>query len=283
MRTERQLIDRYLKDIRDFPKLTHQEEVRYLKEYKTHRNPKAQSRLVQSNLRFVVSVAVKYQHQGLELLELINEGNLGLMEAVDKFNLEKYGSLKFISYAVWWIRASIMKALFNKSRLIRSPSHKVTKMGAVSRYVDQSLQKFGFVDYHYIARELAISPNDVVEILSLNNKRISLDAPLDGDGGKELRHMMGDESAEPPDNIVDAKFRQQAVEKLVGILNGKEKEVVRGYFGLGLHVSLNLRQVGKKLNISTERVRQIRNNAMAKMRNRSQWVLRGEIVLAAAG
>lgn len=268
-KNDQDFVNQYLKEIRHYPQLEKQEERKLLEKYRANGSKEAFDKLVTSNLRFVVSVAVKYQNQGLAIPELINEGNLGLMEAVRRFDPAKY-SVKFISYAVWWIRQSIIKSLYETSRLVRVSAEKESKLKNVNRLAEASLQEFGRLDYDFVARKSHSKVHDVEQILSLGSNRVSLDAPVSDDEDSNIYELIPDETIEAPDHFLEEAGTRESVKELMNVLNSQEKNVVSYYFGMEKETSFNLDQIGRKLKLSKERVRQIKKNALEKIREQFQ-------------
>jgi len=264
-RTDQDFVNQYLKEIRDFPQLDKPGERVLLNEYRNTGSKKALDTLTTSNLRFVVSVAIKYQYQGLSMPELINEGNLGLIEGIKRFNPDNY-SVKFISYAVWWIRQSIIKALYEKSRLVRVSAEKESKIKKVNRMVEDSLQEFGVIDCAFVAKKTGSKFHEVEQILSLSRNRISMDMQIDSENASDLHDLIEDEHTETPDQFLDTQGIYQMVSEMVDKLTLQEQKVVRFYFGIGQEASCNLEQVGRKMGISKERVRQVKKRALEKIR-----------------
>jgi len=262
--TDQDFVNQYLKEIRPYPVLNAKQERELLEEYKRTGSKVAFQKLITSNLRFVVSVSVKYQNQGLAMPELINEGNLGLIEAVKRFSLAN--NVKFISYAVWWIRQSIIKALYEKSRLVRVSAEKESKLRRVNRMTELSLQEFGLIDYDYVARRSESKQYEVAQILSLSNNRVSLDEPFGEENDSSIYDLISDEHTEAPDAFLSGASTRQSIYEMMEDLNFQEKFVIRHYFGIDLETDFNLEQIGKKLKISKERVRQIKKKALEKMK-----------------
>jgi RNA polymerase primary sigma factor len=262
--TDQDFVNQYLKEIRDYPMLNRSEERVLLKSFKFTGDKTALNKLITSNLRFVVSVSVKYQNQGLAMPELINEGNLGLIEGIKRFNLSN--PVKFISYAVWWIRQSIIKALYEKSRLVRVSAEKESKLKKVNRLAELSLQEFGHIDHSFVARKSHSKTYEVEQILSLSNNRVSMDEQINEEGDANIYDLMPDENTESPEDFLDKDGVKQSVAEMMDVLNSQEKFVVQYYFGIDLETDFNLEQIGKKLKISKERVRQIKKKALEKMK-----------------
>jgi len=264
-RNDQDFVNQYLKEIRPYPKLEREEERALLHRFKNTQDKPALDKLITSNLRFVVSVSVKYQNQGLSMPELINEGNLGLIEAIHRFKPSDY-SVKFISYAVWWIRQSIIKALYEKSRLVRVSAEKESKLKRVNRMTERSLQEFGHIDYDFVARKSQSGTAEVEQILSLGSNRVSMDEPLGDDNDANIYDLIPDDHTEAPDDFLDREGLHRNVSDMIESLNEQEKKVVRHYFGIDMETEFNLEQIGRKLRISKERVRQIKKRALEKMK-----------------
>jgi RNA polymerase primary sigma factor len=265
-KNDQSFVNQYLKDIKDYPQLTKEAERKLLEEYTRTGSRSAYDKLTTSNLRFVVSVSVKYQNQGLSMPELINEGNLGLMEAIKRFNPANY-TVKFISYAVWWIRQSIIKALYEKSRLVRVSAEKESKMKQVNRMAEKSLQEYGFIDYDFVGKKTHSKPYEVEQILTLGTNRVSMDSPVGDEDDTNIYDLMADQSAVAPDAFLERESDKQSVSELLNSLSQQERTVVTYYYGLNEPSEFNLEQIGRKLKISKERVRQIKKKALEKMRS----------------
>lgn len=258
-------LDLYLREIGETPLITAEREVILARGI--HRgNKKALEELTKANLRFVVSVAKQYQNQGLSLSDLINEGNIGLIKAAKRFD-EKRG-FKFISYAVWWIRQSILQALAEQSRIVRLPLNRVGtlhKIGKAHRKIEQELGHTPTAED--IAKELKMSVEDVAHTLAMNGSYLSLDAPFSDGDSNSLHDILEDETQHSPDeNIIhSALFRE--VEKVLITLSEREAEVIRLYFGIGRDVPLTLEEIGERFNLTRERVRQIKEKALRRLRH----------------
>ncbi len=264
-KNDQDFVNQYLKEIRSYPRLEREEERKILEDYHKTKSKEAFDKLVTSNLRFVVSVSIKYQNQGLAMPELINEGNLGLMEAIYRFNPANY-SVKFISYAVWWIRQSIIKALYEKSRLVRVSAEKESKLKTVNRLAEVSLQQSGYIDYDFVAKNSQSKNYEVEQILSLGTNRVSLDEPLNDENEANVYDLMPDDVSEAPDEFLERDGIKKSIDELMDVLNPQERSVVSYYFGLDKETDFNLEQIGHKLKISKERVRQIKKKALEKMK-----------------
>jgi len=254
----------YFRDINRYPLLSREEEVEYAR--RIHAGDEdALKRLVRANLRFVVSVAKRYTGQGLQLSDLINEGNLGLLKAAGRFD-EKRG-YRFISYAVWWIRQAIMQALLDKSRTVRLPQNQTALLIKIHR-TRQVLQGEGVPnpDSVQIAQRLEVAVEDVRHALRSDRTELGLDDHgVDGDE-RPLRETLPDEGQEPPDYQVLMRGLREDVRRALAVLTPREAEVVVLYFGLSYEEALTLHEIGQRMGLTRERIRQIKERALAKMR-----------------
>lgn len=263
-----QSLERYLIEIGEEPLLDPDEEVALSAKIKSG-DQKALERLTRSNLRFVVSVAKQYQNQGLSLGDLINEGNLGLIKAAKRFDETR--GFKFISYAVWWIKQSILQALAEQSRIVRLPLNRVGALHRISK-------AFSFLEQGYkrepltteIAKELDMSTVEVFDALQISGKSISLDAAIDDDEQNRLMDILEDSDQLPPDTPLMDESLQKDVKAVLGTLSKREAEVVRLYFGLGMEHALTLEEIGEHFNLTRERVRQIKEKALRRLRHTSR-------------
>jgi RNA polymerase primary sigma factor len=230
---------------------------------------KSLERLVKANLRFVVSVCRNYQNQGLPLNDLINEGNLGLIRAAKRFDEKK--NFKFISYAVWWIRQAILQALADQSRIIKLPLNRVGtihKIGKTQCKLEQKYRRQPNVEE--IARELSIDENEVRETIKIGNTHMSLDAPLKQGEDSKLIDLLRDESLERPDDGIMDNSLQQEIEQTLDTLSEREKDVVKLYFGIGEETAHTLEEIGQRFNLTRERVRQIKEKALRRLKHCSR-------------
>ncbi len=257
----------YLKEISKNQALTVEEEVRLA--IRIHKGDRqALDRLVRANLRFVVSVARNYQNQGLPLSDLINEGNLGLIRAARRFDETK--NFKFISYAVWWIRQSILQALAEQSRIIKLPLNRVGTIHKIGKTQSRLEQKFHRLPYSSeIAEELSITELEVQETMQIGNSHISLDSPVHAGEDSRLIDTLPDDERERPDNGYMEISLQEEVNKALDSLDEREKEVVRLYFGIGEDMSHTLEEIGQKYNLTRERARQIKEKALRRLKHSS--------------
>ena len=229
----------------------------------------ARDKLVQANLRFVVSVAKEYQNQGIPLGDLINEGNVGLIKAAERFDGTK--GFKFISYAVWWIRQSILQALAEQSRIVRMPLNRVGalyKISKASALLEQEMEKTP--DAEDIARSLQMSSQEVAKTISSGRRHRSLDAPLGKDDDSSLFDLLSDDSyASPEEDVIDDSLRDQ-IETALSSLEPREAEIIRLYYGIGREESLTLDEIGERYGLTRERIRQIKEKALRRLRHISR-------------
>ena len=258
-------LDRYLQEIGEVPLLTAAEEVELAKRIKRGEH-EALERLTKANLRFVVSVAKQYQKQGLSLGDLINEGNLGLIKAAKRFDEAK--GFKFISYAVWWIRQSILQALAEQSRIVRLPLNRVGTLHKIGKTSSGLEQEFGREPSPTeIAEELDISANEVMDTLRISSRHLSLDAPFNEDGDNRLLDVIEDEFQPPPDEDLTSDSLRREIEKALSTLTSREAEVISLYFGINRERALTLEEIGERFGLTRERVRQIKEKALQKLRH----------------
>lgn len=256
-------LDKYLNDISREPLLSPEEEVELALKARNG-DEQATERLIKSNLRFVVSVAKQYQNQGLSLNDLIDEGNLGLIKAVKRFDVTK--GFKFISYAVWWIRQSILQALAENSRIIRLPLNRVGTLSKVSKAYSSLEQEFEREpSSDEIAELLNMNVEEIKETFRINQKKISLDAPINNDENSYIETFSNEDSPPPDKELIKESLRKE-IETAIQILNLREQEVLRLYFGIDCDQPHTLEEIGDKFNLTRERVRQIKEKALRRLR-----------------
>jgi len=264
---EDQTLDKYLHDIGKVELLSPEEEVKLAQEIRKGK-PDALEKLTKANLRFVVSVAKKYQNQGLSLCDLINEGNLGLIKAAKRFDETK--GFKFISYAVWWIRQSILQALSEQSRIVL-PLNRVNTLHKIGKTFRGLEQEFGRKpSTSEIADELDINQNEVIEGLKISSRHLSLDAPFKEGEDNRLQDVLTDDLQPIPDESLMRNSLRQEIEKALSSLTAREAEVICLYFGINRDHSLTLDEIGKKLRLTRERIRQIKEKAIKRLRHVSR-------------
>jgi RNA polymerase primary sigma factor len=267
-RDEDRSLDLYLKEIGETPLITAAEEVTLAKLIRAG-DHSALEKLTKANLRFVVSVAKQYQNQGLSLADLINEGNIGLIKAAKRFDETR--GFKFISYAVWWIRQAILQALAEQSRIVRLPLNRVGtlhKIGKVSAALEQELGRDPSADE--IASELALTEGEVSDTLKISNSHLSLDAPFSASEDNSLIDVLEDDMQPSPDEELLSDSLKSEIEKALDTLTPREAEVINLYFGLNHEKALTLEEIGARFNLTRERVRQIKEKAIRRLRHASR-------------
>ncbi len=261
-------LDQYLRDISIYPLITREEEVT-LAQLIRKKDQEALDKLVRSNLRFVVSVAKKYQNQGVSLSDLINEGNLGLIRAAHKFDETK--GIKFISYAVWWIRQSILQALAEQSRIVRVPLNRAGALHRIGKRASTLLQELGRQPTHLeIAEGLDITEEEVAKTMLISQVHLSLDAPMTPGEDNRLLDYLPDTTNRTPDELTFEKALTEAIEESLSGLKERESKILRLYFGLDGEDPMTLEDIGTLLGITRERVRQIKEKALLKLRHNSR-------------
>jgi RNA polymerase primary sigma factor len=261
-------LDQYLRDISIYPLITREEEVTLAQRIRL-KDQEALDKLVRSNLRFVVSVAKKYQNQGVSLSDLINEGNLGLIRAAHKFDETK--GIKFISYAVWWIRQSILQALAEQSRIVRVPLNRAGALHRIGKRASSLLQELGRQPTHSeIAEGLDITEEEVAKTMLISQVHLSLDAPMTPGEDNRLLDYLPDTTNRTPDELTFEKALTEAIEESLSGLKERESKILRLYFGLDGEDPMTLEDIGTLLGITRERVRQIKEKALLKLRHNSR-------------
>jgi RNA polymerase primary sigma factor len=268
---ESQSLDKYLQEIGRVELLTGDEEIEIAKQIKRggDEGQRAMERLTKANLRFVVSVAKQYQNQGLSLGDLINEGNLGLIKAAKRFDETR--GFKFISYAVWWIRQSILQALAEQSRIVRLPLNRVgalNKIGKKYSEMEQTLEREP--TRAELADQLDMSMTEVTDTIKISGRHLSVDAPFNDGEDNRLLDVLPNDQQPPPDHGLMAESLRVEVRRALSTLSDREAEVVRLYFGLDNEHSLTLEEIGERFNLTRERVRQIKEKAIRRLRHASR-------------
>lgn len=261
-------LDQYLREISKYSLLKREDEVELAVQIHVG-DAEALDKLVRSNLRFVVSVAKKYQNQGVSLSDLINEGNLGLIRAAHKFDETK--GIKFISYAVWWIRQAILQALAEQSRIVRVPLNRagtLHRIGKRSSALQQELGREPTIDE--IAEGMDIPKDEVAKTLAISRSHLSLDAPLTPGEDNKLLDYLADEESPGPDDQTFERALSNSIEEVLRTLKEREAKILRLYFGLDSQEAMTLEEIGGLLGITRERVRQIKEKALARLRHVSR-------------
>ncbi len=261
-------LDQYLREISAYPLLDREEEAELARRIREG-DEEALDKLVRSNLRFVVSVAKKYQNQGVALGDLINEGNLGLIRAARKFDETK--GIKFISYAVWWIRQAILQALAEQSRIVRVPLNRAGALHRIGRRSSILLQELGREPtVEEIADELDLSHEEVQRTLAISQSHLSLDAPITPGEDNRLLDYLPDQFSPGPDDETYDRALSTTIEEALGTLKEREARILRLYFGLDGQEAMTLEEIGSLLGITRERVRQIKEKALSRLRHASR-------------
>lgn len=265
---ESQSLDKYLQEIGKVDLLTPDEEVELAKRIREG-DQMALEKLTKANLRFVVSVAKQYQNQGLSLGDLINEGNLGLIKAAQRFDETR--GFKFISYAVWWIRQSILQALAEQSRIVRLPLNRVGSLNKISKTFSELEQKYEREPSpDELAEVLEVSTSEVVDTMKISGRHVSMDAPFVQGEENSLLDVLENDMEETPDSgLINDSLRKE-VQRALSTLTTREADVITLYFGLNGEHSMTLEEIGEKFNLTRERVRQIKEKAIRRLRHTSR-------------
>jgi RNA polymerase primary sigma factor len=265
---ESQSLDKYLQEIGKVDLLTPDEEVELAKRIKDG-DQIALEKLTKANLRFVVSVAKQYQNQGLSLGDLINEGNLGLIKAAQRFDETR--GFKFISYAVWWIRQSILQALAEQSRIVRLPLNRVGSLNKISKTFSELEQKYEREPSpEELAEVLEVTTAEVVDTMKISGRHVSMDAPFVQGEENSLLDVLENDSEETPDSGLMTDSLRREVQRALSTLTQREADVISLYFGLNGEHAMTLEEIGEKFNLTRERVRQIKEKAIRRLRHTSR-------------
>ncbi len=265
---ESQSLDKYLQEIGKVDLLTPDEEVELAKRIREG-DQMALEKLTKANLRFVVSVAKQYQNQGLSLGDLINEGNLGLIKAAQRFDETR--GFKFISYAVWWIRQSILQALAEQSRIVRLPLNRVGSLNKISKTFSELEQRFEREPSpDELAEVLDVTTSEVVDTMKISGRHVSMDAPFVQGEENSLLDVLENDTEETPDNELMNDSLRREVQRALSTLTQREADVITLYFGLNGEHSMTLEEIGEKFNLTRERVRQIKEKAIRRLRHTSR-------------
>ena len=261
-------LDKYLQEIGKVDLITAEEEVELAQKIRAG-DTNALDKLTKANLRFVVSVAKQYQNQGLTLPDLINEGNLGLIKAAKRFDETR--GFKFISYAVWWIRQSILQALAEQSRIVKLPLNKIGSINKINKmyaFLEQANERVPSAEE--IAKELDMTVSDVKESMKNSGRHVSMDAPLvEGEDSNLYDVLRSGESPNPDKNLLHESLRTE-IERALETLTPREADVVRLYFGLGEKHAMTLEEIGETFDLTRERVRQIKEKAIRRLKHTSR-------------
>jgi RNA polymerase primary sigma factor len=262
------MLDQYLQEIGEIPLLKAEDEVRLAVRIREG-DATALHELVRANLRFVVSVAKKYQGQGLTLSDLINEGNYGLIKAAQRFDETR--GFKFISYAVWWIRQAILQALAEQSRVVRLPLNRIgtiSKIRKASARLSQTFERSPNIDE--LAEELGVRPDKIRDALRHTAHHLSMDAPFNDEDDNNLLDVIANEDDTSPDDALVGESVKLDIERVLSMLHPREAEITRLYFGIGQENPLTLEEIGQQFELTRERVRQIKEKALRKLRQRGR-------------
>ena len=268
------ILSLYLKEINTIPLLTREEEVKYATEAASG-NEFAKNKLIKANLRFVVNVAKKYQNQGLPLADLISEGNIGLMNAIERFDVEK--GYHFISYAVWWIRQAILKAICEKSRMIRLPLNRANELVQIEK-VRKDMQSDNGLEpeMEEIAKKLSMEKEHVEDLLNISRDLVSLDTPVyDEKDSSLLSDFVEDKGYQAPDEMAIDNSLKTDINELLNTLSHKEADIIQYRYGLNGRRPMSLKEIGTRYNLTKERIRQIEKKAIKRLQHpsRSQYLV----------
>jgi RNA polymerase primary sigma factor len=261
-------LDKYLQDICSEELLTPEQEVQLAQRIKQG-DQAALERLTKANLRFVVSVAKQYQNQGLSLPDLINEGNVGLIKAAKRFDETR--GFKFISYAVWWIRQSILQAIAENSRIVRLPSNQLGALNKLKKEISKLEQQLERPPSEEELAEMLDIPEDKIKaIMGISGRHVSIDAPLASDEDVNFVDVLPNEDTPPTDDKLMQESLSQEIERCLSTLTEIEREVIRMYFGIGQPHPLSLDEIAMKFNLTRERVRQIKEKGIKRLKTSSK-------------
>ena len=261
-------LDKYLQEIGREELITAEQEVELAKRIKDG-DQLALEKLTKANLRFVVSVAKQYQNQGLTLPDLINEGNLGLIKAAQRFDETR--GFKFISYAVWWIRQSILQALAEQSRIVRLPLNQVGSLNKINKAFSRLEQAHEREPSpNELAQELDVSESKVLDTIKVSGRHVSMDAPFVSGEENSLIDVLENQDSPKADKSLLSESLQKEIERSLSTLTDKERDVVKYFFGIGMNHGLTLEEIGAKFDLTRERVRQIKEKAIRRLRHTSR-------------
>ena len=265
---ESQSLEKYLQEIGREELITAEEEVRLARKIKEG-DQNALDRLTKANLRFVVSVAKQYQNQGLSLPDLINEGNLGLIKAAKRFDETR--GFKFISYAVWWIRQSILQALAEQSRIVRLPLNQVGSLNKISKAYSKLEQEFEREPSpEELSKLLELPSEKITDTMRVSGKHVSMDAPFVQGEDNSLIDVLENQDSPRADGMLMNESLQKEIDRSLSTLTEREREVIKLFFGIGMQHGLTLEEIGAKFDLTRERVRQIKEKAIRRLRHKSR-------------
>jgi RNA polymerase primary sigma factor len=267
--SDENILSIYLKEINKVPLLTREEEQKYAREA-AEGKALAKNKLIQANLRFVVNVAKKYQNQGLPLADLISEGNIGLMNAIERFDVSK--GYHFISYAVWWIRQAILKAICEKSRMIRLPLNRANELVQIEK-MRKELQSGsnGDPEIHDIAKALDMKEEHVADLINISRDMVSLDTPIyDEKDSSILSDFVEDKGQKAPEESVIDRSLREDINTVLETLSGKEADIIQYRFGLNGKRPMSLKEIGNRYKLTKERIRQIEKKALKRLQHPSR-------------
>jgi len=257
-------LDKYLHEIGKVDLLTAEDEVELARRVRSG-DHEALERLIKANLRFVVSVSKQYQNQGLSLPDLINEGNLGLIKAAKRFDETR--GFKFISYAVWWIRQSILQALAEQARIVRLPLNKIGSINKINKALSDLEQKFEREpSIEEISKAIELAPSDIKDAMRSSGRHVSMDAPLtEGEDGDMYEVLLSNDNPSPDGNLLNDSLRKE-IERTLSSLTEREASIIKLYFGLNGKHPYTLEEIGEEFNLTRERVRQIKEKAIKRLK-----------------
>ncbi|MGI8892571.1 MAG: sigma-70 family RNA polymerase sigma factor [Bacteroidia bacterium] len=265
---ESQSLEKYLQEIGREDLITAEEEVILARKIKKG-DQDALDRLTKANLRFVVSVAKQYQNQGLSLPDLINEGNLGLIKAAKRFDETR--GFKFISYAVWWIRQSILQALAEQSRIVRLPLNQVGSLNKIGKAFSKLEQEFEREpSSEELSKVLDLPSEKIADTMRVSGKHVSMDAPFVQGEDNSLLDVLENSDSPRADNTLITESLQKEIDRSLNTLTEREREVIKLFFGIGMNHGLTLEEIGSKFDLTRERVRQIKEKAIRRLRHKSR-------------
>ena len=259
------ILSMYLKEINRIPLMTREEE-EIIARKAAEGDPASRKRLIEANLRFVVNVAKKYQNQGLPLIDLINEGNIGLMNAIEKYDV--YRGYHFISYAVWWIKQSILKAICEKSRTVRLPLNRANELLQIQKAQRVVMHDTGDEPTMEELGEITqMDPKLIGDLLSISKEMVSLDAPVFGDPSNSTVGDFIEDNYRSADDIVMEKSLRDDINDALAMLTEKERDIIEMRYGLNGAIPMSLKEIGELYNLTKERIRQIEKKALERMKN----------------